>query len=109
MQYNLQEILYEVALSCQDNSPIEPMTEEELKKEYNYFNKKFSTFTFKFAKKVDYISLLCDIEPYTCQDLSVKQLFELQKELRRIGGLANWITLEIHFADETFSYMSFDH
>ena len=107
MQFNLQEILNEVAKNYQEHT-IEPMTEKEMKKEYNYFNKKFTTFTFKFTKKVDSISLLSDIEPY-CQDMSVKQLFEFQKELRRLGGLTTWITLEIHFADKTFSYMSFDH
>ena len=96
MEFNLQ------------NSPFEGMTKKEMKRLFNYFNKRFATYTFNFTKNVKYILLFSDVEPY-CVKLSVTKLFELQRELRRLGGLTTWITLEIHFDDETFSYMSFDH
>ena len=96
MEYNHQE------------HTTESMSTKEMKRVFNYFNKKFATFTFNFAKKVKHIYLISDVEPY-CEQLSVKELFELQRELRQLGGLANWITLEIHFVNGTFSYMSFDH
>ena len=108
MQYNLQEILNEVALKYKD-STVEPMTEKEMKKKYKYFKQKFTTFTFNFAKRVKCIILLCDVEEYNCQELSVHQLYKLQKELKLNGDLTFWITLEIHFTDKAISYMSFDH
>ena len=107
MEFNLQEILTQIAQIPQEEE-LPQMTDAEIKATYNYFNKKFANFTFKFKAPVEKIVLICDVLPLT--ELTVPELFKMQKSLRQQGGLAHWITLEIYYADKNaVSYMSFDH
>ena len=70
--------------------------------------KRFGAFTFKFEEKVEKIVLICELFSYNIE-LSVTELFDLQKRVKRLGGLAHWITLEIYTNKNAVSYLSFDH
>ena len=83
-------------------------TQFEIKKAYNYFNHSFGSFTFKFAKPVEFIELT-RVTSFELVELSVQELFALQRDIRRAGGLNEWIILKIYFADGAQSFMSFDH
>ena len=70
--------------------------------------KRFTSFTFKFQDKVRKIVLICELFNFNIE-LTVTELFDLQKRVKRVGGLAHWITLEIEYVQQNTEYLSFDH
>ena len=71
--------------------------------------KKFTNFTFKFADRVEKIELTCECLNYSVY-LSVTELFDLQKRVKQLGGLAHCITLGIYYVNKNaVDYLSFNH
>lgn len=68
----------------------------------------FATFNFKcnLLKRAKIIELHSRVIPESVK-LSLEELFELQKLVGELGGLGDWITLEIHFTDGSCYFVSF--
>lgn len=80
----------------------------QIKAAYHYFKHSFSTFKFNFTATVDHIELTV-VSTLEMVEMSVKEMFGVQKELRRTTGLGEWIILKIYYTNGAQSFMSFDH
>ena len=80
----------------------------QIKAAYNYFDHTFGTFKFNFAVPVDHIELTV-VSTLEMVEMSVREMFAVQRNLRRTDGLNEWIILKIYYANGAQSFMSFDH
>ena len=85
-----------------------PIEVAQFKATFNYFNHTFGTFRFNFAIPMDHIELTV-VSTLKIVEMSVREMFDVQRKLRGTDGLDEWIILKLYYANGAQSFMSFDH